>query len=112
MGENLFNQLTDVIKSPKKRSAKWLSSTYPSEQWNDEESQYSSAAYHTKNLLSPVLFHEVVQKLPDDVMTIEIAPHGLLKPIVKRALKDGLHFNLTQRSNKNGTFHLMNVLGQ
>lgn len=111
MGKNLLKKLKEVIRDPKKRSAKWLSSTYPSEQWVDEEPQYSSAEYHTKNLLSPVLFHEVIEQLPPCV-TIEIAPHGLLKPIVKRSLKEGVHFSLTQRDDKNGLLLLMNVLGQ
>lgn len=111
MGKNLLKKLKEVIKDPKKRSAKWLSSTYPSEQWIDEEPQYSSAEYHTKNLISPVLFHEVTEQLPPCV-TIEISPHGLLKPIVKRSLKEGVHFSLTQRDDKNGLLLLMNVLGQ
>lgn len=111
MGGNLLKKLKKIITNPKKRSSKWLSSTYPKDQWGDKESQYSSAEYHTKNLLSPVLFHEVVQMLPT-CMTIEIAPHGLLKPIMKRSLKDGTHFNLTQRETKDGALHLMTVLGQ
>lgn len=112
MGANLFNKLKDIVKNPRKRSSKWLSSTYPNNKWNSEEAQYSSAEYHKRNLLNPVLFHEVVEQLPSNVMAIEIAPHALLKPILKRSLKDGAHFNLTQRDNKNGAFHLMNVLGQ
>lgn len=111
MGSNLLKKLKTIISNPKKRSSKWLSSTYPSDQWTGKESQYSSAEYHTKNLLSPVLFHEVVSKLPP-CLTIEIAPHGLLKPILKRSLKDETHFSLTQRDTKNGTLYLMNVLGQ
>lgn len=111
MGNNLISKLKAVIRNPKRRSAKWLSSTYPSDHWTEEESQYSGAQYYTNNLLNPVLFHEVVEKLPSNAMTVEIAPHGLLTPILRRSLK-GTHFSLSQRNNKNAAFHLMNVLGQ
>lgn len=112
MGDNLKRKLKAIIKTPKKRSAKWLSSTFASEKWKSEEAQFSSADYHTKNLLNPVLFHEIVEQLPSDAMTIEIAPHGLLKPILKRSLKEGNHFSLTQRDDKNGIDLLTKVLGQ
>ncbi|CRK94451.1 CLUMA_CG007958, isoform A [Clunio marinus] len=112
MGKHLLSKLNDVIKTPKKRSAKWLSSSYPENQWNTQESQYSSGQYHTKNLLSPVLFEEVLNMLPENAMTVEIAPHGLLKSILKRSLKDGLHISLTQRDNPNGCLFMMEALGQ
>lgn len=112
MGSKLLTQLTEVIKHPKKRSSKWLSSTYHSDQWKNEESQFCSAQYQTMNLLNPVLFDEVVALLPVNSMTIEISPHGLLKPILKRSLKEGIHFSLAERGNKNGTLFLLNTLGQ
>lgn len=111
MGSNLLNKLNEVIKNPKKRSSKWLSSTYPEDQWADEEAQSSSGQYHTKNLLSPVLFEEVLQKLPKNALTLEIAPHGLLKSILKRSIKDGVHLSVTQRGNKDGSMFLMEALG-
>jgi fatty acid synthase, animal type len=111
MGSNLLTKLNEVIITPKKRSKKWLSSTYPADQWNNFESQYSSAQYHTKNLLSPVLFEEVLEMIPKNALTIEIAPHGLLKSILKRSLKDGIHLSLAQRDNKNGSLFLIEALG-
>jgi fatty acid synthase, animal type len=111
MGSKLLTKLNEVIKTPKKRSAKWLSSTYPEDKWNKIESQYSSPSYHTKNLLSPVLFAEVLEMIPKNSMTIEIAPHGLLKSILKRSVKDGVHLSLTQRDNKNGSLFLKEALG-
>jgi fatty acid synthase, animal type len=109
MGKLLNQMLNEIITNPKQRSPKWLSSTYGSE--STEESQFSSATYHTKNLLAPVLFEEVVAQLPD-CMTIEMAPHGLLKPILKRSMKEGTHFSLTQRGEKNGAEYLMKTLGE
>jgi fatty acid synthase len=37
-------------------------------------------------LLSPVLFAEALQHVPRNAVVIEIAPHGLLQAILKRAL--------------------------
>jgi fatty acid synthase len=112
MGENLLKRLRGVIKNPKERSEKWLSSSYPESMWNMRESQFSSAEYHTKNLLNPVLFEEVTDMLPKNSITIEIAPHALLKSILKRSLKDGIHLSLTQRGSEEGTQVLMEGLGK
>lgn len=112
MGSHLLTKLNDIIKNPRKRSSKWLSSSYPEDQWSNVESQYSSGQYHTKNLLSPVLFEEVLEMVPKNALTIEIAPHALLKSILKRSLKEGVHLGLTQRDNKNGTLYLMEAFGK
>ena len=112
MGEHLLAKLNEVIKTPKKRSSKWLSSSYPENEWNNDECLYSSGQYHTKNLLSPVLFEEVLEMVPKNALTIEIAPHGLLKSILKRSMKDGIHLSLTQRDNKEGCLFLMEALGK
>lgn len=113
MGGNFYEILKNVIKSPKRRSEKWLSSCYPENQWkSNENSQFSSAEYHTQNLLKPVLFEEVTEMLPKNAITIEIAPHGLLKSILKRSLKDGIHISLTQRGNNDGVRVIMDALGK
>jgi fatty acid synthase len=113
MGEHLLKKLSGVIKNPKKRSAKWLSSSYHESEWDtNNECQYSSAEYHTKNLLNPVLFEEVTDMLPKNAITIEIAPHGLLKSILKRSLKDGIHLSLTQRDRNDGSQVLMEACGK
>lgn len=112
MGTHLLTKLNEVIPTPRKRSSKWLSSSYPEDQWGNAESQYSSGQYHTKNLLSPVLFEEVLDMLPKNALTIEIAPHALLKSILKRSLKEGIHLGLTQRDNKDGSLFLMDAFGK
>lgn len=111
MGKKLNEKLKDIIKEPKLRSNKWLSSTYPEEMWTEKETLYSSAEYHTKNLLNPVLFYEVCGRLPKNALTIEVAPHGLLKAILKRNLRDGIHTSLTQKDCANGVELFMESLG-
>ncbi|KAL7042296.1 hypothetical protein ACKWTF_001098 [Chironomus riparius] len=113
MGVDLLKRLKEVIKNPKKRSERWISSTYSENEWSvNPESQFCSAEYHTKNLLNPVLFEEVTEIVPKNSLTIEIAPHGLLKSILKRSIKDGVHISLTRRDNKEGCSLLMDSLGK
>lgn len=75
-------------------------------------SNYSSAEYHTNNLLSPVLFEEAATNLPENALTIEVAPHGLLQAIIKKALPNGVHISLTQRGNKDNTSYFLSALGK
>lgn len=111
VGEKLKERLIRVISGCKKRSAKWISSTYPQSDWHLEESQSTSAEYFSKNLLNPVLFEEACEMLPKNALTIEIAPHGLLKAILKKNLKEGKHLSLTERGNGNGSLFLLESLG-
>lgn len=111
-GEKLNEKLKKIIKNPKLRSKKWLSSTYPEIFWTKDEASFSSAEYHTRNLLNPVLFEEVTDMLPRNALTIEIAPHGLMKAILKRSFPEGLNVSLTQRGNKDGMLYFLEALGR
>ncbi|XP_063702664.1 fatty acid synthase-like [Culicoides brevitarsis] len=112
MGPKLLARLNEVIPNPKKRSAKWLSSSVPKSQWDKVESQYCSAEYHTNNLLSHVLFEETSALLPSNALTIEIAPHGLMQAILKRSMPTGVHVGLTQRGSEENTKYFINALGK
>lgn len=112
MGTNLKRNLNEVIRSPKKRSPKWLSSCFKEEMWNELECQFSSSDYHTQNLLNPVLFEEVLAKLPENSLMIEIAPHCLLQSILKRSIKNGAFIGLARRNNLNGCELLMEELAK
>ncbi|XP_070507532.1 fatty acid synthase-like [Chironomus tepperi] len=104
-------RLNILLTDPKKRSEKWLSTCYPKVLWDDNESQYSSPDYHVKNLTDTVLFQEVIELLPNEVITMEIGPSALLKSILKRSQKDATYVSLTQRDNDNATHFLLNSLG-
>lgn len=112
MGPKLLKLLTEIISKPRKRSSKWLSSSVPKEKWHLPVSQYSSAEYHTNNLLNAVLFEETTLLLPRHAITIEIAPHGLLQAIIKRSMPDSVHIPLTQRGHSNNTTFLLAALGK
>uniref|UniRef100_A0A8C7CZE9 Fatty acid synthase n=1 Tax=Oncorhynchus kisutch TaxID=8019 RepID=A0A8C7CZE9_ONCKI len=84
---SLLAALKRVIKEPKQRSARWISTSIPQKDWNSPLALYSSAEYHCNNLVSPVLFQEGLSLVPDNAVVVEIAPHALLQAILKRSLK-------------------------
>lgn len=114
MGPNLLARLTKVIPEPKRRSSKWLSSSVPKNRWEtNEESQWSSAHYHTNNLLSSVLFEETSKLLPANALTIEVAPHGLLQAILKKSMPGAVHVSVAKRGNKeNNVAFFFEALGK
>ncbi|XP_032358725.1 fatty acid synthase [Etheostoma spectabile] len=83
----LLAALKKVIKEPRQRSPRWVSTSIPESEWDSPLALYSSADYHVNNLVSPVLFHEGLSLVPDNAVVVEIAPHALLQAILKRSLK-------------------------
>ncbi|XP_073540254.1 fatty acid synthase [Phyllobates terribilis] len=84
---SLLNALKKVITVPKRRSHRWISTSIPEAQWQSDLAQFSSAEYHVNNLVSPVLFQEGLQSIPENAVVVEIAPHALLQAILRRSLK-------------------------
>lgn len=109
-GSILREKLNKIIIDPKKRSSRWISTSVI----NDENSEfeYSSASYHVNNMLSPVKFADALSKLPEESIVIEIAPQGLLLPILKKALPNGIHESLTSRAADDGLNFLLQALGR
>ncbi|XP_055698842.1 fatty acid synthase [Phlebotomus papatasi] len=112
MGPKLKALLTEVIPEPKKRSPRWLSTSVPKQRWDYTENHYSSAQYHTNNLLNSVLFEETSAMLPNNAITIEVAPHGLLQAILKKSMPNAVHTGLAQRGNKDNIQFLFTALGK
>ncbi|XP_072160811.1 fatty acid synthase [Bemisia tabaci] len=98
-GPILLKYLKEVIPINTKRSTKWVSSSVPKTNWFTNAAKFNSPEYHTNNLLSPVLFEEAITVIPKNATLIEIAPHGLLQAILKRALPDTVaNVPLTRRT--------------
>uniref|UniRef100_A0A1A9UN37 Uncharacterized protein n=1 Tax=Glossina austeni TaxID=7395 RepID=A0A1A9UN37_GLOAU len=112
MGPQLLKYLKKIIPNPKPRSSKWLSSSVPESDWHQEGRNLCSAEYHTNNLLNSVLFEETFALLPNNALTIEIAPHGLLQAILKRSMVNGVHISLTQRGNKTNDVFFLSAIGK
>ncbi|KAG7203862.1 hypothetical protein KM043_017916 [Ampulex compressa] len=112
-GRKLLAYLRRVIPHSKPRSAKWVSSSVPQSEWSKPLAKFSSAEYHTNNLLSPVLFEETAALIPADAITIEIAPHGLLQAILRRSMPETVtNVPLTQRDHKNNAEMFLQSLGK
>lgn len=133
--------LSEVIKNPKPRSERWLSTSIPQNQWNEPLAKYCSAEYHTNNLLvrillkvlsscfcqvlilqiydvclifqRSVLFEETSRLVPANAVLVEIAPHGLLQAILKRSLpKSCKHIPLTRRGYSDNVFMVLDAIGK
>ncbi|XP_012287002.1 fatty acid synthase [Orussus abietinus] len=112
-GATLLKYLKKVIPKPRQRSSKWISTSVQSSERNTAKAQFSSAEYHTNNLLNPVLFAEVIKQIPANAITIEIAPHGLLQPILRMSLPSNcVNVPLTQRGHKDNIEVLLHALGK
>ncbi|XP_021932223.1 fatty acid synthase-like isoform X2 [Zootermopsis nevadensis] len=109
----LLKYLKQLIPRPKPRSSRWVSSSVPQYQWNTLLAMHASAEYHINNLLNAVLFKEASQHIPHNAITIEIAPHGLLQPILECSLNKGItHIAITQQGHPDCTGWLLTALGK
>ncbi|CAG7722496.1 unnamed protein product [Allacma fusca] len=89
----------------KTRSSKWISTSQSS-----DEIKVFSGRYFVNNIISPVLFHPVVQRIPSHAVVIEIAPQGLFQTILKRSLHETcVSISLTDRNQKSAPFFLRSV---
>ncbi|CAG7732114.1 unnamed protein product, partial [Allacma fusca] len=90
---------------PKTRSPKWISTSQSS-----DDIKLLSGSYFVNNILSPVLFHSAVERIPSHVVVIEIAPHGLFQTILKSSLHETcVSISLTDRNQNSAPFFLRSV---
>jgi len=75
-----------VVTTNVPRSPKWVSTSIPEHEWDDELAQTSGADYHVNNTMKPVLFYDGCQKIPSNAVVIELAPTGLLQAILRRSI--------------------------
>ncbi|XP_047033191.1 fatty acid synthase-like [Helicoverpa zea] len=111
-GPQLLKYLSEVIKDPKPRSERWLSTSVPEEKWDEPQAKLCSAEYHTNNLLSPVLFDETSRLIPNNAVLVEVAPHGLLQAILKRSLPSCKNIALTRRKHDDNAFLVLEAIGK
>ncbi|XP_011695797.1 PREDICTED: fatty acid synthase [Wasmannia auropunctata] len=112
-GPKLRASLEKIIPNPKQRSAKWISTSVPEAAWGSPLAQFSSSAYHVNNLLSPVLFQEGLAHVPENAVTIEIAPHCLLQAILRRSLPSTVtNISLHKRDHSDNLAFLLSNVGK
>lgn len=85
-GNYVLEFLRDIIKTPKRRSPKWLSSSVLQQDQFNDWAQYNSPEYHHNNFCNPVRFDQILENIQKNAVVIEIGPHGLLQAILKREL--------------------------
>lgn len=112
-GTKLLAYLKSAIPVAKPRSKKWLSTSIPRNEWSTRMAQFSSAEYHTNNLLKPVLLEETLNLLPDDTVTIEISPHDMLREILSESLRPTIrNIALTRRDRNDNVNVFLQGLGK
>ncbi|XP_072763175.1 fatty acid synthase-like [Anoplolepis gracilipes] len=83
----LLEYLNQILPQTVSPSSKWLNML------NESCGQFNSspnsclAKYYTNYLLTPVFFSEAVHFIPNDAVTIEIAPHDILQYILNNSLE-------------------------
>ncbi|XP_065216376.1 fatty acid synthase-like [Planococcus citri] len=109
----LMSYLKTIIPDKKIRSKKWICTSAPEHEWDSDKVKYASAVYYTNNLLNTVYFEESYHHVPNNAVTIEIAPHSLLNAILKRSLPATVdNIPLTMRNHENSVLCLLNALGR
>ncbi|XP_034937434.1 fatty acid synthase [Chelonus insularis] len=112
-GPALRSMLEKIITNPKQRSSRWISSSIPESAWGTPLAQLSSPAYHVNNLLSPVFFQEALKHIPENAITIEIAPHCLLQAVLRRSLPSTVtNIGLHKKDDENSLEFLLTSLGK
>jgi len=102
-----------VILERRPRTKRWISSSIPESQWDTELALCSSADYHVNNLVSPVLFQEALEHVPDNAIVIEIAPHSLLQAVLRRALASTCTIvGLMDKRQPDNLIHLLASFGK
>ncbi|KAJ8025187.1 Fatty acid synthase [Holothuria leucospilota] len=109
----LKEALDKIVPHKVLRSKTWLSTSYPEDLWDTEQAKWLDSSYLVNNLVSPVLFHEAVCKIPSDAIVIEIAPHGLMEVLLKRSLhQDCDYFTLMHRKEPDNLHYFLSIIGK
>lgn len=102
----------NVVPNRTLRSSKWISSSVPFDQWDTDLGKYFSVEYLANNFKNPVLLEEALEHVPKNAIIIEIGPHGLLQPIMRRSCPNAVNVSLARRDSPNNSAFFMDALGQ
>ncbi|CAL1284486.1 unnamed protein product [Larinioides sclopetarius] len=104
--------LEKIIPDPKPRSERWISTSYPESEWNSTDCKLCGAEYFCNNLVSCVRFTDALKKIPSNAVVIEIGPHLLLQPILRRVVgSKASYHSLMRKDCKDSTLFFMESLG-
>lgn len=108
----LLEELAKVIPRALPRSSRWVSTSVPESESASPEASKASAQYLVNNLLSPVLFAEALEKIPQEAVVVEVSPHGLLQAILRRSLPKAVPIPLIRKDAKCTMLHFLESLGK
>ncbi|KAJ8030310.1 Fatty acid synthase [Holothuria leucospilota] len=78
-----------------------------------EQAKNFSSSYLVNNLVNPVRFYDAVQKIPPKAIIIEIAPHGLMRALLKRSLHaESDCLSLMSRKESDNLHYFLSNIGQ
>jgi fatty acid synthase len=112
IAEPLLIKLQNIIPSNRIRSSKWISSTYSQSECYSHKAKYASPQYFVDNLIFPALFYDALKHIPKNAVVIEISPHHLLQPIIKRSLGSDITYIPLMKKNNNNMKLLLSSIGQ
>ncbi|XP_030763481.1 fatty acid synthase-like [Sitophilus oryzae] len=102
-----------LIPNPKPRSPKWISSSWDEDDSENPLSKLNSGDYHAHNYGNTVFFDQVLKQIPKDAILIEVSPHALLTPILRRELgPDITYLSLANRNSQDNVQHLLSNIGK
>jgi len=82
-------------------------------EWSKEAAKLSSANYHTHSILNTVLFGQAMNLIPNNAVTIEIGPDGVLEGILRESLHPKVtNIVLTQRTEQNSNDVTLQGIGK
>jgi fatty acid synthase len=94
----LRKYLQEIVTKENPRTEKWVSTSIPESAWKTSLAKTNSVRYMVNNLISPVLFHEGLSKVPENSVIIEVAPHSILNAVIKRSVTNCDIFGLVNRN--------------
>lgn len=112
MKDDYLKYISDILLNPKRRSSKWLSSCFPEDVWDQEQTQFCSAEYFTRNLCNSVLFEETLRKVPSNSIFMEIGPNSIFLPLIKKDNPKGICISITKKGRLDGTNCFLEGLGE
>lgn len=112
LSEKFLKELKEIIPEPKLKSEKWLSSSIPKADWNKNENKFASAEYFANNFIKSVLFDKTCSAMPNNVLTIEIAPHHHLQKAISKSMPLAANVNLLEQYNSDSVQFLLISLGK
>ncbi|XP_065225250.1 fatty acid synthase-like [Planococcus citri] len=103
--------LQKVIKTPRERSPRWISSSVDGDK-SISIGKFCSAEYFVNNFLCPVNFENALKKIPNGAVTIEISPHSILKHVLTETLdKSIINISLLNKTHPNTLQFFLGSLG-